>query len=236
VCGVALAAHSFTALCAPLSHALFITKNNQKNQKKTKHSTPNLVQRKAVLAMVAKPLAALASKGVVHGALAPAAVQWFADANAMKLGGGDGWAAKGQPIAAHPVPAFAAPEVIAAIVKAEGQGGSSPPTLPANPAQDAWSLGMLAYLILTDSPLIPAGAAAADVAAALGSSGPLPWEKPGGALEDLADPEAAAAIKGLLRREAKHRASAAQLLGGPLFKGLAAAAAAAGTTGTPRRK
>jgi len=160
----------------------------------------------------------------------------------MKLGGTDAgaWGAKGSPLPAHPVPAFAAPEVIAALARAEEAGGggggaaAARPTVAAHPAQDAWSLGMLAYLVLTDSPLIPVDATASEVAAALGTSGQLPWERPGGALEALEDPATAAAIASLLRREPRKRASAASVLGGGLFKGLAGAPS--GTTGTPRRK
>lgn len=193
------------------------------------------MQRKAVLSLVAKPLAAFAAKGLVHGAVSPATVHWFAEDNAMKLGGADGWAAKGGAIEPHPVPAFAAPEIMAALARAE-ESGVPAGTIPANPASDAWSLGMLAYLVLTDTPLIPVDAAASDVVAAIGGSGPLPWERPGGALEALGDPAATAAIRGLLQREPRKRTTPAALLAGPLFKGLAAAAAAAGTTGTPRRR
>jgi hypothetical protein len=193
------------------------------------------MQRKAVLSLVTKPVAAFAAKGLVHGALSPATVHWFADDNAMKLAGADGWAPKGAHVVAHhPVPAFAAPEVLSALSRAEETGGPAP-TIAATPAQDAWSLGMLAYLVLTDAPLIPVDASASDVAAAIGTGGPLPWERAGGALEALEDPVAGAAIRGLLQREPKKRTTAAALLGGPLFKGLAAAAAAAGTTGTLRR-
>lgn len=56
---------------------------------------PDAVQRRAVLALVAKAVAGAHARGVVHGSLRPSAVLWFSGANAMRLGELARWAPAG---------------------------------------------------------------------------------------------------------------------------------------------
>ena len=172
--------------------------------------TPDDVQRRAVLAMVAKAVARLHAKGVVHGGLCPDAVLWFSGANAMKLGRLATWAPVGGAASPPPDPRYAAPEIVAAVAKGAA-------TVPATAAADSWALGALAYWIFTDAPLLPNAGDAAAAAAALGDAGPLPWEARPAALVKLAPP-VAAVITGLLARDPAARTAAADVLTSPLFR------------------
>ena len=172
--------------------------------------TPDDVQRRAVLAMVAKAVAGLHAKGVVHGGLCPDAVLWFSGANAMRLGRLATWAPVGGAAPPPPDPRYAAPEIAAAVAKGAA-------TVPATAAADSWALGALAYWIFTDAPLLPNAGDAAAAAAALGDTGPLPWEKRPAALAKLAPP-VAAVITGLLARDPAARTAAADVLTSPLFR------------------
>jgi hypothetical protein len=174
--------------------------------------TPDDVQRRAVLAMVARAVAALHARGVVHGGLCPDAVLWFAGANTMRLGRLATWAPAGGAGPPPPDARYAAPEVAA--VAARGAA-----TVPATTAADCWALGALAFWIFTDAPLLPNATDAAAAAAALGEGdgAPLPWEARPAALAKLAPP-VAAVVSGLLARDPGARMSAADVLASPLFR------------------
>jgi len=65
---------------------------------------PDAVQRRAVLALVAKAVAGAHARGVVHGSLCPGAVLWFSGANAMRLGQLSRWAPAGGRAPLHAEP------------------------------------------------------------------------------------------------------------------------------------
>lgn len=65
---------------------------------------PDAVQRRAVLALVAKAVAGAHARGVVHGSLCPSAVLWFSGANAMRLGQLSRWAPAGGRAPLHAEP------------------------------------------------------------------------------------------------------------------------------------
>lgn len=173
--------------------------------------TPDEVQRRAVLAMVAKAVSTLHANNVVHGGLCPDAVLWFSAANAMKLTSLGAWAPAGARAAPHPDPRYAAPEAAAAVA-------AGAVTVSASPAGDAWALGMLAFWIFTDAPLLPNATTNAAAAAALGSAGPLPWEARPATLAKL-PPAVAAVVAALLARDPADRMTADGVLASPLFRG-----------------
>lgn len=65
---------------------------------------PDAVQRRAVLALVAKAVAGAHARGVVHGSLCPSAVLWFSGANVMRLGELSRWAPAGGRAPLHAEP------------------------------------------------------------------------------------------------------------------------------------
>ena len=71
---------------------------------------PDEVQQRAVLAMVARAVTGLHEAGLVHGALSPGAVLWFAADNAMKLADLAHACPPGQPLRVSPTLRHAAPE------------------------------------------------------------------------------------------------------------------------------
>lgn len=65
---------------------------------------PDAVQRRAVLALVARAVAGAHARGVVHGSLCPSALLWFSGANAMRLGELSRWAPAGGRAPLHSEP------------------------------------------------------------------------------------------------------------------------------------
>eukprot|EP00892_Ulva_mutabilis_P001147 jgi/Ulvmu1/11032/UM007_0212.1 len=136
----------------------------------SRRAKPDLFQSVAMLANIAKRLEYLHSHGFVHRDLKPSNVMWLPRENRWTVIDFGCAARIGRPASISFSLRYAAPEVIEALTLGARE-------MTPHPSLDSWSLGVLAFELLTGAPafdLLQEGPA--EVAAQLRGARELPWE------------------------------------------------------------
>eukprot|EP00892_Ulva_mutabilis_P008949 jgi/Ulvmu1/6426/UM003_0055.1 len=122
-----------------------------------------------IIGQVARCLSELHSRGWVHRDLKPGNIIFLPSAGSWTLIDFGLAARAGQPAPRGHTPGYTAPEIVAA-----HEAGTAPP--PADPATDAWALGVMAFELLTGHPAFNFLNGSKEAYAQLRGDALLPWE------------------------------------------------------------
>ncbi|KAK9823492.1 hypothetical protein WJX72_003130 [[Myrmecia] bisecta] len=171
---------------------------------------PNLHDRVELLYNLCKAVEFIHARQVVHRQLCPANFMWFAKQANWKLIDFGLWARMGEAAPLRYNLRYAAPELLVSDLAGET-------LVHADPAADMWSLGLVAYEVLTGCAVFGDHYNDEAVISMLLGYSKLPWEDNVSFFNDHLQPEARAFVADLLRRSPDSRKPVRTAVHSPLF-------------------
>lgn len=154
---------------------------------------PTVEQQRSILYDLACGIAHLHANEVVHMDVCPANLSYYANEQIWKLEEFENWAKAGEPASINYVLRYTAPEVVSADVMGDA-------SVPADRSMDLFSLGVIAFELLTNSRFYPSSLSNQEVMQQLLGYKLLPSEGNDSVLALVSDAAAQRLLRHLIRR------------------------------------